>query len=130
MIRVVRHEFGHALVVALVVLLLVGSAATAIAVTLQLETRTSAQEARRIRLVALNDAAMAEALAELARSGSFQGSPEHRLDKGTISSSVRTLGLDRYEITATANLAGWSQVAVAEVDTSGSTPRVLTWQKR
>lgn len=128
MTRACRNRSGHALVIALVVLVLVGAAGTSIAVTLQLEARTSLQESRRIRLVALCDAALAEALAELARSQGFQGAPEHRLGQGTISSSVRTLGLDRYEVVATAVLAGWRQQARAEVDTSGPMPRVVRWQ--
>ena len=128
MSRGLRRSTGQAVAVALVVLVLVGAVGTAIAVTLQLETRTSLQESRRIRLVALSDAALAEALAKLDGSGRFKGAAEHQLDKGTISSSVRTLGLDRYEIVATATLSGWRQETRAEVDTSGSTARVVSWR--
>lgn len=126
--RPLRRPSGHALVLALVVLVLVGAAGTAIAVTLQLESRTSLQESRRIRLVALGDAALAEALAELDRNEGFRGAPEHRLGQGTIASSVRTLGLDRYEVVATATVAGRRRETRAEVDTSGPTPRVVGWR--
>lgn len=128
MTRALRGGPGYALAIALIVLVLVGAAGTAIAVTLRLETRSSLQESRRIHLVALGDAALAEALAELARDEGFQGAPERRLGRGTIASSVRTLGLDRYEIVATATFSGWRREVWAAVDTSGSTPRVRSWK--
>lgn len=126
--RARRRAGGYAIGIALVVLVLVGAAATAIAVSLQLESRTSMQEARRIHLVALGDAALAEALAELARSRSFQGAPEHRLGNGTIGSTVRAVGANRFEIVTTARLRGWQQVVVAEVATGGSIPAVVSWK--
>ncbi len=126
--RRLRRGSGHALAIALVVLVLVGAAGTAIAVTLQLETRTSLQESRRIRLAALGDAALAEALAELARDPGFRGAPERRLDHGTISSRVETLGLNRYAIEATAVVSGRRQTISAEVATGGPAPRVMSWR--
>lgn len=126
--RALRRPSGHALAIALLVLLLVGSAAAAIAVTLELASRAALQESRRIHLVALGDAAMAEALAELALSKGFQGAPEHRLGRGTIASTVRTLGLDRYEIVATSTYAGWRREVWALVHTGGTRPRVMAWK--
>lgn len=126
--RVLRRERGYAIGIALVVLVLVGAAAAAIAVSLQLEARTSLQEARRIHLVALGDAALAEALAELAWSKGFQGAPEHGFGNGTIASTVRTLGANRVEIVATATHRGWERQVVAEVTTVGSVPALLSWK--
>lgn len=126
--RAPRRGSGHVLAISLLVLVLVGAAGAAIAVTLQLETRASLQESRRIHLVALSDAALADALAELARSKGFQGAPERRLGRGTIASTVRTLGLDRYEIVATSTYAGWRREVWALVHTGGTRPRVMAWK--
>ncbi len=123
-----RRDAGHAIAIARVVLVLVGAAAAAIAVGLQLEARSSLQESRRIHLVVLADAALAEALAELASSKGFQGAATRRFGRGTIASRVTTLGLDRYEIVATATFAGWRREVWALVDTGGSTPRVTSWK--
>ena len=123
-----RRSSGHALALALVVLVLVGTAGTAIAGAIQLEARASLDESRRIRLAALSDAALAEALAELTHNRGFRGAPERRLDRGTITSRVRPLGLDRYEIEAEAVVAGRSRTVRAEVDTGGAEPRVLAWE--
>lgn len=128
MSRALRRSSGHALALALVVLVLVGAAGTAIAVTLELDTRISLEESRRVRLAALSDAALAEALAELASNPGFSGAAQRRLDRGTISSEVRKVGFDRHEITAIALLAGWRREVRAEVDTGGPVPRVLSWR--
>jgi type II secretory pathway pseudopilin PulG len=127
-IRTRRRSEGYAIAVALIVLVLVGAAATAIAVGLRLETRAAQQESRRIHLVALADAAVAEALAELAQNKGFSGAAERRLGLGTISSSVRPLDADRFEIVATARLRGWEQQVVTEVVTTASTPTVVSWR--
>ena len=123
-----RNSGGYAIAVALIVLVLVGSAATAVAISLHLETRASQQEARRIRLVALGDAALAEALAELARSKGYLGSPEHPFGNGTIGSTVSALSANRFEITATASFRGWQRTSTAEVVTTGSGPAVVSWR--
>lgn len=128
MTRARERRQGYAIAVALIVLVLVGSAATAVAIGLQLETRAAQQESRRIHLVALTDAAVAEALAELAQSKGFPGTPERRLGTGTISSTVRALAADRFEITATARLKGWEQRAVADVAMPGNAPAVVGWR--
>ncbi len=112
---------------ALTILVLVGAAASSIAIGLRLETRSSLQETRRIQLVALSDAAMAETLAELARNRRFAGVTERLFDKGTLASTVRPLGLDRYEIVTTARVTGRERRVRAEILITSSGPSLLTW---
>ncbi len=129
MVRLRAHRrSGHAIVIALVVLVLVAAAGAAIATFLQLEMRSSLQESRRIQLVALGDAALAEALAELSRSRAYRGSAERRFGKGTIGSTVRAIGVDRYEIVSTATVTGRDRRVVAEVSFSGSKPSLVSWK--
>jgi len=123
-----RHQEGHTLLFALVVLVIVGAAASAVGLSLQMEMRSSQQESRRVRLVALGDAAMAETLAELDRRPSFQGMDEREFGGGTIASTVRALSSDRYEVVTTAQVRGARRRIVSEVRTTGSIPTVLTWK--
>ena len=128
MTRSTRRRNGHAIVIALVVLVIVAAAGAAIATFLQLEMRSALQESRRIQLVALGDAAMAEALAELARSERFRGAPERRLGHGTIGSTVRAVGVDRFEVVTVARVTGRERRSIAEVQLIGFTPTLLNWR--
>ena len=69
-----RRDRGYSLIAALIVVVLVGAAASFVAASLSLRLRITRQESIRIRLIALNDAALAEALAFLAQNVNFSGS--------------------------------------------------------
>lgn len=118
---------GHALLAALVVLLLVASAAALLASHLNLKARLVSQETRRIHLVALCDAAMAEALAELATRSSFRGHEQREFANGLIASRVRSLPDDQAEITALATYRGWTRRTRALVAIQSTGPVLLTW---
>lgn len=118
---------GHALLAAIVVLLLVASAAALLASHLGLKARLVSQESRRIHLVALSDAAMAEALAELAAKTSFRGHDERQYGEGLIASRVRSLPDDKAEITAVATYRGWRRQTRARVVLQPTGPVLLDW---
>lgn len=118
---------GHVLLAALVVLMLVASAAALLASHFSLKVRLVSEESRRIHLVALSDAAMAEALAELAAESSFRGHGERQFGDGRIASRVRSLPHDQAEITATATYRGWTRRSRALVALQPNGPVVLTW---
>jgi hypothetical protein len=118
---------GHALLAAIVVLLLVASAAALLASHLSLKARLVSQETRRIHLVALSDAAMAAALAELAAKSSFRGHDERAFGDGLIASRVRSLPDDQAEVTAVATYRGWRRQTRALVALQPSGPVLLTW---
>ncbi len=113
--------------VAMIVILIVASAAALISTFYRIQTRSSLQQSRQIRLVALNDAAVAEALARLAESDGFRGEAPREFGDGEISSEVRSLGDDRREILATATYRGWTRRTRVEVTMVVGGPRIDTW---
>ncbi len=124
---VARKRSGHALMVAMIVILIVASAVALISTFYRIQTRASLQQNRQIRLVALNDAAVAEALAHLAESEGFRGQATHEFGDGEISSAVRSLADDRREIVATATYRGWTRRTRLEVTLVAGGPRVDSW---
>ena len=64
------------------------------------------QEARRIHLVALTDAAIAESIANLSDSSSFGGVTEREFGGGSIASDIESLPENRRVILATASYRG------------------------
>lgn len=122
-----RAERGHALVLALLVLVL-ASLAVALAAELFAEAwRAGEREASRARLLALTDAALAATLAELARSPSFPGLPEQELGGGRLKSEVQALAGGEVEVRCRATLGGRAFATRARVDLASGRPRVLEW---
>ena len=66
-----RRQSGHALFVAMIIMVLVASAIALLATHYGVRARLGSQEARRIHLVALTDAAVAESLAHLSETSGF-----------------------------------------------------------
>lgn len=122
-----RRASGHALMVAIIVVLIVGSAAALLFTHHSLQTRLVHQQSRRIHLTALNDAALAEALAGLAASRIFRGSAPHPFGDGEINSRVRSIGENRREIVASASYRGWSRRTRVEVTLGPGGPWVDRW---
>lgn len=104
-----RRQAGHALLLALVVMVLVASAAALLSAQFGLRARLVTQEARRIQLGALNDAVVAESLARFAKSPGFHGVDQRPFSDGLVSSQVRTLPDDQAVITAIATYRGWTR---------------------
>lgn len=124
-----RRPSGQVLMVVLIVMILVGAAAVLVAASLRLRNRLSQQEIHRVRLVSLNDAALAEALAYLDENPGFSGLAEHSFDRGIISSHVTHRSRDRVVILAVARLGPRKRAVEAEVELGGRHPRVVGWRR-
>lgn len=128
--RTGRRQSGHALLLALIVIVLVGVAGAVLTTSLGLHLKVARDETQRIQLVAMTDAAMAESLAELAASPGFGGVSRRDFGSGQIESSIQTIDSNRRRILATATLAGGRELRVAaDVRLLGSGLVVTSWQR-
>lgn len=123
------YPSGQVVFVALVVLLLVGVAASLVAASLALESRHAIDEARRVQLTALADAAVAEALAHLAQDRGFPGRQESSLGGGSYESRTRSLGSDLVEVQVVARTGGWERRVRAVVRVAPTRARVVRWER-
>lgn len=122
-----RGERGAALLLALVLLVLVETAALLIGVAIAAEARAARAGAARTRLDRLAESAVEATLARLAE-GDEAGLEPIELGGGTLSSEVENLGEGRYRIRARARRAGAERtIAVELVRLLGET-RILRWQ--
>jgi hypothetical protein len=80
-----------------------------------------------MRLGALVDSALEEALAALSADPDAGGYAEHEFGGGTLESRIITLPSGRKEGTARATYAGLERSVVAEIDFDLGKPRVRTW---
>jgi hypothetical protein len=110
-----RRPTGQALLVALIILLLVVSAATTVALHFGFRARLVSQESRRIHLVAMTDAAIAESLARLQQSSGYRGMAQREFDGGTITSTITSLPGNRRQILASAHYRGWDRQVRVQV---------------
>nr|MDP9122170.1 hypothetical protein [Acidobacteriota bacterium] len=111
------------------VIVLLAIALAFIAESLALRMRLVRQESRTITLVALSDAAVAEAVGDLARIPSFRGAPEHPFGGGSLASQISTLAAGRYLVRATATLGGERRVVEAEIESDTLGMRVVRWRR-
>lgn len=124
-----RQEKGYALLAAVMVIFLLSIALALLGASLQLRMRLVREEGKTVILGALSDAAVAEALANLAQSGSYSGSSEHELGGGKIGSQVEPLGAGVYNVVATAAFGGRKRVIQAEVLRKPGEARVRFWRR-
>lgn len=124
-----RGEAGYALLTALLVILLLSIALGLLAASLQLRLRLVREDAESVILSALSDAAVAEAVANLAQSAYYSGAPEHEFGGGRIASRVEPLGVGIFEVIATAAYAGRTRIVEAEVIRAPGTARVRRWRR-
>ncbi len=111
----IRTAAGHALFVTMIVLLLVASAVGLVASHYGLQARIVSQEARRIHLTALTDAAVAESLARLDETSGYDGIPRREFGGGTITSRIDPMSGDRRKILASATYRGWTRTVRVQV---------------
>lgn len=124
------RESGHALLLALMIIVLVGVAGAILTTTLGLHLKLARDESQRIQLVAMSDAAVAESLAELAADRGFGGLARHEFGPGQIESVIEILGPNRRRIIATSMLPGDRRLRVAvEVRLLASDIVVTSWQR-
>lgn len=122
-----RRGRGFALLTALVVLLLVAEAAALIGGSLAVRMRVAREDAERVELDTLSDAALADALARLAADSHFAGSPERPWGGGSIWSEVTPAGEGHWRIGAGAVFQGVRRSAEATVVATESGLRVASW---
>ena len=121
------RQSGHVLLVVMIILLLVASAASMIAAHFGFRARQASQESRRIHLVAMTDAAIAESLANLDESSGYRGVPEREFGGGSIASEITSLGDNRQLILATARYRGWDRQVQMRVELTTGGLVVETW---
>lgn len=120
-------ERGAALLLALVLLVLVETAAFLVAITLSAEARGARTEAARSRLDRLAESAVEATLARLAE-GDASGLEPTELGGGTLTSEVDSLGEGRYTIRATARRAGAERTIDVELVRLAGETRILRWR--
>lgn len=123
-------ESGHALILALVVVVLTSAALALVAASLQLQMESLRRQVIEVNLAALSDAALAEALARLAQGPASSRIPERRFGGGFLSSHIEPLGGNEVRVVATASFAGKRRVVEAEVRRTAQGPVVLRWRRR
>ena len=131
------RQSGHALFVTLIVLVLVGMAGAVLTLAVGLQLRIARDETQRIQLVALSDAALAEAFASLEWSPGFSGADEHEFGPGTIASQVwppdpldPLVPPNTRWVTATASLPNGRALHVqARVLLLPTGPVVISWER-
>ncbi len=122
-----RGEQGAALLMVLFLLVLATTAGLLLSVALSVDLRMQKEDTRRMRLAALVDSALEEALAALSTNPDAGGYAEHEFGGGTLESRIVTLPDGRKEATATATYAGLERSVVAEIVFESGSPQVLTW---
>jgi hypothetical protein len=124
-----RGEAGYALLTAALVIFLLSVALGLLAGSLQLRLRLVREDAESVILSALSDAAVAEAVANLAQSADYPGSPEHAFGGGKIASRVTPASPGIFDVIATATYGSRHRTVQAEVFRAPGTARVRSWRR-
>lgn len=122
-----RAQRGAALLMVLFMLVMAATAGLLLSVALSVDLREQKEDARRMRLAALADSALEEALAALSVNPDAGGYAVHEFGGGTLESRILTLPSGRKEATARATYAGLEREVVAEIVFESGKPRILTW---
>lgn len=123
------REAGYSLLSALFVLLLVSLALALVAASLDLGMRSVRHQARDLRLTALTDAALAEALAHLAGNERFEGLAEHPYGGGTVASEVVPMGTRRWRVIGRASWGEARRAVRVEVVATAEGLAVGGWRR-
>jgi len=121
-------ERGAALVFVLFLLVLSVTAGFLIATSLAIDARTRREDARRIRLTALLDSAVVEAIAVLEEDPDAIGFDRHPFGDGTIESAISDLPAGRRKVVARARYGGFDRSVEVEVDWGPYGPRIRAWR--
>jgi Tfp pilus assembly protein PilX len=125
-----RGEAGFGLLMALMVLFLLSIALALLAGSLQLRMRLVREDAETVILTALADAAVAEAVANLAQNPGYAGAPAHDFGHGKIATQISALAPGLFDVVATATYAGRTRTVEAEVFRApGGVARVRRWRR-
>lgn len=126
-----RHgEAGFGLLMALMVLFLLSIALALLAGSLQLRMRLVREDAETVILTALSDAAVAEAVANLAQNPAYLGAPAHDFGHGKIATVVTPLGPGLFDVVATATYSTRTRSVEVEVFRApGIVAHVRRWRR-
>lgn len=127
--RQTSGEAGSTIVMALYAVLMLTLALSVVATALLLHLRESQHEAIAVRLTALADAALAEALSQLAGSPFADGVSEHDFGDGTIASEISTSDGTNMVVLARAAYAGRQREVRADVRLTVLGPVVVRWRR-
>ncbi len=122
-------ESGYALLTALLVIFLLSIALSLLAASLQLRMRIVREDAETVILSGLSDAAVAEAVANLAASAYYSGSPEHTFGDGKIASTVEPESPGLFNVVATATYAGRKRAVQVEIFRAPGVAHVRRWRR-
>jgi type II secretory pathway pseudopilin PulG len=122
-------ESGYALLTALLVIFLLSIALSLLAASLQLRMRIVREDAETVILSGLSDAAVAEAVANLAASAYYSGSPEHTFGDGKITSTVEPESPGLFNVVATATYAGRKRAVQVEIFRAPGVAHVRRWRR-
>lgn len=124
-----KRERGYALLLALVVGSLVLAAMALAAAALEHRMWLLRQESRVIRLVALTDAGLAQALAELSVNPGYGGAGEQSFGGGSFEIGVVPVDDEHVRVTVRASHGGGRRAIAALVQLDATLPpRVVGWQ--
>ncbi|MCP4660829.1 MAG: hypothetical protein GY856_35955 [bacterium] len=131
--RSVRGRRGHALIVALFVIIVLMTAAALVASSLAYRMWSFRQETQAVRLTALLDGALAKALANLWSNPGYGGVPAESFGDGTITIEVRPADLTTVEVVVKASYWGGRRAARAVVRLDKNyppafSPEVKVWE--
>ena len=125
-----RGEAGFGLLMALMVLFLLSIALALLAGSLQLRLRLVREDAQTVILTALSDAAVAEAVANLAQNAGYPGAPAHDFGHGKIATEITPIGPGLFDVVATATYASRTRAVEAEVFRApGGVAQVRRWRR-
>lgn len=119
-------ERGAALLMALFVLVLVATAGMLASLAYVLDRRSHSEEIVRVRLSALTDSAVTEALAALDQSRWARGFAPHPFGGGEIGSEIEIVDEETRRVRVLARYAGRERRATAWVDVDGFA-RIVAW---
>jgi Tfp pilus assembly protein PilX len=124
-----RGEAGFGLLMALMVLFLLSIALALLAGSLQLRMRLVREDAQTVILTGLSDAAVAEAVANLAQNASYGGEPAHDFGHGKIATAITPVGPGLFDVVATATYASRTRTVEAEVFRAPGVAQVRRWRR-
>ena len=120
-------ESGFAVALALILLLVLALAFAVLSEGVVARMREEQREAQSVRLSAACDAALAQTLAELARSPGYPGFSAEPFAGGSIESEVQGSGTGR-RVLAKATMGEKTRAIEAQVDLSTGRPWVARWR--
>lgn len=121
-------ERGAALLMALLVLVLVMTAGFLASLAHALERRSHRDDQRRLRLTALVDSAIAEALASLERNPWAPGVELHPFGGGEIGADIEVVGGRVRVVVVQARFAGAERRVRAVVELRGGRAWIVAWR--